>query len=1138
MGTKFRGTDGSARAGEREPAVRVRLIGAPQMALRDGVVLALERREAALLALIAIDGPTARGKAAALLWAEADSDKRRSSLRQRIFHLRRRAGCEVIPAGEILALADTVEHDLSAIGPRLRDDPEAGAGELLGDFDYSDCPGLDDWVAAAREQWRAARNHALAEIAARLEAESRIASALPYAERLVSHNPTLEHAHRRLMRLHYLRGDRAAALSAFERCQQLLNQQLGATPAVETRELARLIERSGALEQIQPAPIPIAILRPPRLVGRNPEWAQLAAAHAAGRVVLASGEPGIGKTRLITDYAATVAGAIVASARPGDARVPYALLARTLAALAARFGDPAGGWARSELARVVPEFGSGNAGKLDTAAFQRGLIQILQQWIASGLSLIVLDDAQYADEATLAALPALAATPGPHLAWIIGCRANEMPQILVDWVNASDTAALVEVHLGPLPLEAIEALLGTLDLRDLGPRDWAEPLQRHTGGNPMFILETLRALIANGADTAVMKSPNRTLPVPPNVGELIGRRLQQLSPGAQTLARVAAVAGQDFAVDLAAHVLGRTAVDLTGDWIELEAAHILKDSAFAHDLIYEAALRSVPDAIAQTLHRAIADFLQTRLAPAARTAPHWRDAREWKAATAAYESAADEALRSSRREDELHLVRQAVDCARQAGDRSRVFRLQLRAVDALLIVEPVDVALTLTGQLLAEAMSNEQRLEALLRRTHALLMASRFVDAIEAAQSAAALARELGATLHELDAVRFEALGLANSGQALKAVQMLREATARFERDGVLLQRYKLASDLGHALALAGQWRQAIAAITQAIELAEQLGDVAETIVNLTNLAGASSHVGRMGDAVMHAETARALRLKLGDADGAPMAHNDMMLGMLYVALGRYREALQAFADADQQFRAGGAPTWIAVNANHLALTFIQLGQPGRAGKLLAPDDRLPASTRARRLTMLARVEQAAGRPGETLLRAALELLGVAGTTALRLGAQLDLARELAPADGLALSRQVRAEARRLNLLALAQSASVREVDCLLRANKAAQAAARAQSMLAGLSQRHPNTDVYMAEVWWFAFRAFDAVPGREVLARAALLQGVAWINDVAARNVPDEFRDSFLNRNPINRAILTTATRQPSAERPANNAS
>jgi DNA-binding SARP family transcriptional activator len=210
----------------------------------DGSVQDLERRDAALLALLAIDGPTSRSNAAALLWGDADSDHQRGSLRQRIFHLRPKAGADLISAGEVLALAETVEHDLGAIAARVQDDPDAGSGELLGRFDYSDCPMLDEWVAAAREKWRTQRIHALAELAARLEADGRLAAALPYAERIVAADPSLEHAHRRLMRLHYLRGDRAAALGAFMRCRQLLRNHLGAAPGSETLELARLIEQT------------------------------------------------------------------------------------------------------------------------------------------------------------------------------------------------------------------------------------------------------------------------------------------------------------------------------------------------------------------------------------------------------------------------------------------------------------------------------------------------------------------------------------------------------------------------------------------------------------------------------------------------------------------------------------------------------------------------------------------------------------------------------------------------------------------------------------------------------------------------------------------------------------------------------
>ena len=131
----------------------------------------------------------------------------------------------------------------------------------------------------------------------------------------------------------------------------MLRRELQVEPGTETEELAELIRNSGApangkrgvLSQ-QPQPRPVAILRPPRLVGRDAEWEHLKQAHAASRVVLVSGEPGIGKTRLLTDFATSVEQVALFGARPGDARVPYALLARVIRGLSQQFGPPRIEW--------------------------------------------------------------------------------------------------------------------------------------------------------------------------------------------------------------------------------------------------------------------------------------------------------------------------------------------------------------------------------------------------------------------------------------------------------------------------------------------------------------------------------------------------------------------------------------------------------------------------------------------------------------------------------------------------------------------------------------------------------------------------------------------------------------------------
>src|SRR5262249_46504842 len=151
--------------------------------------------------------------------------------------------------------------------------------------------------------------------------------------------------------------------------------------------------------------------------------------------------------------------------------------------------------------------------------------------------------------------------------------------------------ALAEIHLAPLDAAALQALLATLEIPALDAARWATPLHRHTGGNPLFVLETLRALVAQ--DPARLRAPPAALPAPHDVGELMARRLAQLSAGALNLARVMAIAGQDFSVELAAQVMERPVIDLSSDWHELESAHVLREHAFAHDLVYEAALRSV-----------------------------------------------------------------------------------------------------------------------------------------------------------------------------------------------------------------------------------------------------------------------------------------------------------------------------------------------------------------------------------------------------------------------------------------------------------------------------------------------------------------------------------------------------------------
>ena len=115
------------------------------------------------------------------------------------------------------------------------------------------------------------------------------AAAIAAAQQLLHHDPLHEATYRRLMRLHALNGDRAAALRVYHTCTSILEQELGVEPGAATHELyERLVHATG--DQIE---------QPPRepglnLVGRADEWQTLQAAWRppARRRPLRRGERG------------------------------------------------------------------------------------------------------------------------------------------------------------------------------------------------------------------------------------------------------------------------------------------------------------------------------------------------------------------------------------------------------------------------------------------------------------------------------------------------------------------------------------------------------------------------------------------------------------------------------------------------------------------------------------------------------------------------------------------------------------------------------------------------------------------------------------------------------------------------------
>ena len=603
--------------------VQLRLSRQPSFIDAAGRAHALMQRDAEILAWLAIEGPTTRARLVQLFWPESPAAAARNVLRQRLFLLKKQLGVVLVDGNVTLSLSSDVAHDL------------ADANEVLADLDAA-AGEFGDWLAVQRDKRRARSRRSLVERADAAERVHDHANALALAQELLADEPVSEEAHRRLMRVHYLRGDRAAALLAFDRCEQVLKDEVGARPSAETLALLATIEQAPTrAAPVAGAAVPASVLRPPRMVGRDHEFTLLAQGWDAGHVVAVIGEAGQGKSRLLQEFTAERYGLVHVAARPGDAGVPLATLSRLLRAVlgSAAQAPVLDGSTRTEIARVLPEFGANlprHPGEGQRLVLQRAVRALLQAHAQDGdapLAGLLVDDLHFADEASLDMLRGLIDDEDDRalaLRWALAYRPTEAASPL----QTLHDALIEQARLRPLPLQPLDEaglaeLVDSLGLPGVDGAALAPSLLKRTGGNPLFVLETLKqAWVEN---TLAQLADRAQMPRPVSVGRLIERRIAQLSPGALALARVASIAGVDFSIGMAEHVLGVSAMQFADAINELEGAQVLRGNAFAHDLVFEAVAGSVPAAIAEHTHARVAAWLEEQDGGPARIALHWID---------------------------------------------------------------------------------------------------------------------------------------------------------------------------------------------------------------------------------------------------------------------------------------------------------------------------------------------------------------------------------------------------------------------------------------------------------------------------------------------------------------------------------
>ena len=440
------------------------------------------------------------------------------------------------------------------------------------------------------------------------------------------------------------------------------------------------------------------------LIGRDAERARLLAAwndtaRNGSQLALIVGEAGIGKTRL-AEVLLDCAGAHgIATARTRS----YAAEGRLAFA-------PVADWLRSpalypglrnleagrlmEVARLLPELleiGSDLPVTESTAAWQRQRLfsALAHATLASTRELVLaIDDLQWCDRDTLEWLHyLLRVQTETRLLVVATVRAEDLTidhpiRMLAQELRRQQKLTVVE--LGPLTADETTALAAQV-ADSVVPSDLAAEIFRETEGQPLFVVESVRARwfgSEHNTPTHAADTPTRAPSMSPAVQAVIQARLTQLSPSARSLAEVAATIGRDFTIDVLARAAHADEDGIAASLDELCQRRILREQGgrhfdFSHDKLREIAYAGIGPARRRSLHRRAADALaeihQSELsAVSGQIAAHYEQGGLPWQALPFYRRAADAATRIHANEDAIRLLSRALELlATLPGDVER-----------------------------------------------------------------------------------------------------------------------------------------------------------------------------------------------------------------------------------------------------------------------------------------------------------------------------------------------------------------------------------------------------------------------------------------------------------------------------------
>ncbi len=618
-----------------------------------------------------------------------------------------------------------------------------------------------------------------------------------------------------------------------------------------------------------------------------------------GRLILLVGEPGIGKTRtaeeLVTYARLRRTQVLWGRCYEGDgapAYWPWVQLIRSYvherepAALLSEMGSGAGAIAQmvSEVRERLPALTAPPPLDPEQARFRLfdGVSTFLKNAANNQPLVLVLDDLHWADKPSLLLLQFLARELRAARLLVMGTyrdvelgrqhpltqtlgelsREQLAERVVLRGLTARDVSRFIEITAGLRPPEALVAAV-----------------YKETEGNPFFVNEVVRLLVADGRLQHPEAVKSWSVGIPQSVREVVGRRLDRLSERCNQILSIGSIIGREFGLDVLQRVSGLGTDPLLDALDEAVAARVVSEVprvtghyAFAHALIRETLYEELSATRRIRLHRQIGEAL--------------------------------EALYGSNPEPHLaELAYHFFEAAQGGGDADRAIAYAVRAGDRAAGMMAHEEAarqydLGLQALDLRQPPAEPERCELLLKLSETLWRTGEYGRAKEVALQAADLARRVG-TAEQLGRA-----ALAYGGGPLVAfaavirdetlVTLLEEAGATLDESHDAL-RGRLLSRLAEEVTFSDPLERRVALCTEAIGLARRVGEPAVIRAVLRNTHWATWVPETVAERLDAAREMIQLGQQLADPAASIEAHAFRFWDLLEV--GRVADAEHDFAE-------------------------------------------------------------------------------------------------------------------------------------------------------------------------------------------------------------------------------------------------